>query len=97
MYGIEDVVVVREDERDDEIHRNTHLYTKNGTDASDYQMTITLCDGVTMKTQLFQNQKSQNLCNQLHKYNIFWRTLFCKDEKKYHKRKESCKNSHFRV
>lgn len=49
------MVVVCEDGRDDEIHRNTHLYTKNGTDASDYQMTITLCDGVTMKTHLFQN------------------------------------------
>ena len=29
-------------------------------------MAITLRDGVTMKTQLFQNQKSQNLYNQLH-------------------------------
>lgn len=53
MYEVENVVVVREDERDDEIHRNTHLYTKNGTDASDYQLAIMLCDGVTIKTQLF--------------------------------------------
>lgn len=53
MYGIENVIVVCEDERDDEIHRNTHLHTKNGAYASDYQMTITLCGGVTIKTQLF--------------------------------------------
>lgn len=97
MYEVENVVVVREDERDDEIHRNTHLYTKNGADASDYQLAIMLCDGVTIKTQLFQKVLQQNLCSQLPKYNKFWRTLFCKDEKKCQKRKESGKNSHFIV
>ena len=82
MYEVVDVIVVCEDERDDEIHRNTHLYTKNGADASDYQLAIMLCDGVKIKTQLFQKVLQQNLCSQLHKYNIFWRTLFCEDEKK---------------
>lgn len=53
MYGVEYVIVVREDKCYDEIHRHTHRYAKNGAYASDYQMAITLCDGVTIKTQLF--------------------------------------------
>ena len=95
MYEVVDVFVVCEDKRDDKIHRNTHLHTKNGAYTSDYQMAITLCDGVTIKTQLFQKVLQQNLCSQLPKYNKFWRTLFCEDEKKCQNRKESGKNSHF--
>ena len=60
----------------------TPIVTQNGADASDYQWTIMLCDGVTIKTQLFQKVLQQNLCSQLHKYNKFWRTLFYEDEKK---------------